>query len=548
MKQSGKTIQNANLQLFLDSATNALAEGQQQFFTPPNVATSLFRPLSAARRELIFDPHFGNGALALASGAKQCIGIDIDDRVTSELTPPEDTAWSVAHADLTHWYPLAAEVGFTAPFITLNPPFSLRWHADRLAPLKESSLADVADVIREYPDTIDSTLASFLIALDLLVAYGEGFMVCNASTARRYFGDPQDPASPGKHPALMKYLWLWLEIPGAIYENQHTTFDTAVLYFSRSHGNYADQDDRPLFIRATGNTSESIDSALMVPEVFSANHGSRLKNDYECRVQHTLDTFRAVTVEHHVRHHGKRPDWNIQLTADGRLHTYLTPFQKITRRLDSRLVGQLQALHGNTPISLCVTATSRTALRAAADCGVWTIHPDVQIAISQALDEFAAEGAPFYRPSETQALGWIDEHSSLKCIAPGIGNCQPGDMITLTSSIETTSWKGHKINLAGDKESLTFTGRELLVEMTDPAGCKHRFHVRRDDADADEERDPRTQQVKVRHWWFADLIQHFDVPIPKDITSLRPDDYARHLAHMDRIQDQVIAHLAASAA
>ena len=34
MKQSGNKIQNANLQEFLDSATNAAEQGQRQFYTP----------------------------------------------------------------------------------------------------------------------------------------------------------------------------------------------------------------------------------------------------------------------------------------------------------------------------------------------------------------------------------------------------------------------------------------------------------------------------------------------------------------------------------
>ena len=47
MKQSGNTIHNANLQEFLDSAANAADYGQRQFFTPPDLAAALCRPLAS---------------------------------------------------------------------------------------------------------------------------------------------------------------------------------------------------------------------------------------------------------------------------------------------------------------------------------------------------------------------------------------------------------------------------------------------------------------------------------------------------------------------
>jgi hypothetical protein len=277
-------------------------------------------------------------------------------------------------------------------------------------------------------------------------------MVCNASTARRLFGDPQSPntpisESPGLHPSLRKFIWLWLEIPEAIYENQHTRFDTAVLYFSRSHAHHQSS-GKPLFLTAASGDPHAIDSALMVHEVFTAHQGSRLRYDHEVRADTVRSNFAAICKEYAVRHTGKRPDWNIQLGADGRLSTYLSPFQRVSQKLDKALVGRLQAINGQSPISLCVTATSRTALREAAECGVWTIHPDVHRAIDQALADFESEGAPFYRPSESQALGWIDEHSALKCKAAGIGDCQPGKTYTITTSIETTAWKGYPVNLA----------------------------------------------------------------------------------------------------
>lgn len=574
MQQSGKSIQNSNLQEFLDSASNAAKEGQQQFYTPKDIAASLFRPLPAVRKHLVTDLHFGSGHLALGSGADTCLGLDIDSRIL-DLRPPRDrgskiedrssssstihnpqstisTKWHLDQCDLTRWYPIAHEAGIQFPFITINPPFSLRWYADRLTHLRDSTIPEVAAAAAAHPEQIDSTLASFLIALDRLLPYGEGFMVCNANTARRFFGDPQSSSPSSKLPAssLMRFIWLWLEIPGFLYENQMTEFDTAVLYFSRSHGtslhtsHSALGTSSPLYLRASTGTAAAVDAALMIPEVFTAHRGHRYHFPHDFYPQGIIETWKTVSGEYADRHKGRLPAWNITLDERGRIKTYLTPFQKVSRKIPKDLANRLHALNGHPPIALCVTATSRTALREATECGIWRVDPAVTAAIRQAMEEHAAQAAPFYRPNTTQALGWVDENSALRCIEEGIGDAKPGDMCSIACSIEPTEWKGERINLAGNPEELAYTGRELLVKLTDPSGCQHYFHVRRDDAKKDPDTDPHTGKIKCLHWHASDLTKHFHIPIPQDIAELRPADYQAKLAIIDQIEARVRQNMA----
>ena len=552
MKQSGNTTQNANLQEFLDSAANAAEYGQRQFYTAPAIAASLFRPLPALRKHVIADLHFGNGALAAASGASLALGIDIDARVKS-LRPPtpaadiksdqKSTAWKVEQADLTRWYGVAAEAGLQFPFITINPPFSLRWYSDRLSALKDSPIREVADCMAAQGEHIDSTLASFLIALDRLLPLGEGFMVCNAITARRFFGDPEDSTKRASHPSLSKFIWLWLEIPGMIFENQQTDFPTAVLYFSRSHGASNFKSPPPLFLNPTTSDPLSIDQALMVPEVFTAHQGDRFRYEYEFHAPGILERFQTVSQEYADRYKGRLPDWNIQLDAKGRLKTYLTPFQHVSKRIPPATAARLHALNGQTPVAMCVTATSRTALREAAECGIWRIHPDVTASIQSAMAAYDAEGAPFYTPSKIQALGWVDEYSTLTCLQPGIGNALPGDACPITCSIESTNWTGEKINLAGNPEDLEYHGKELLVKLTDPAGCVHHFHVRRDESKEKPHIDAHGN-LRIQHWHIADLVAHFHIPIPKDITYLFPDRYQENLRIISQVESRINATMA----
>lgn len=538
MKQTGKGIQADNLQEFLDSAHNAAKEGQQQFFTPLALATALCRPLPAVRRSLVADLTFGSGTLATASGATTALGVEIDSRVKSALTAPAETAWHIENADLTHWYPLAKEGGISLPFILLNPPFSLQWHKDRLAALADSHIPAVAAAFRSVKGLyIDSTLASFLIALDLLSGIGEGFLICNGDTARRLIGDPSDPSHPSD---LLRHIWLWLEIPALVFENQMRSFPTAVLYFSNSHGR-SRSDDGPLFLQSPSADPTTVERTLMVPEVFSAHCGSRFRYEHEIGARDTVEKFKVIGREYGQRHRGNRPDFNIMLDERGRLRTHLTPFQKISRKIPLDLASRLNDLNLKTPISLCVTATSRTAMREAVQSGIWNVQPEVHHAIAAALREFESHGAPFYTPSPVQALGWVDEYSHLTCAKPGIGDIRPGDSRPITCTVEPTTWKGEKINLAGEPEDLEFTGRELLVTIPDHSDCKHHFHARRDDAKQDPEMEHG--KCKARHWHIADLVDHFEIPMPQDIVTLHPERYQAHLATMEKLQARVNKNL-----
>ena len=284
----------------------------------------------------------------------------------------------------------------------------------------------------------------------------------------------------------------------------------------------------------------------MVPEVFSAHRGSRFRYEHEFNPAAIHERFKTTAAEYAVRYKGKTPAWNILLDDKGRLKTHLTPFQHVSRRIPPQLVSRLHALNGHTPVSLCVTATSRTALREATESGIWRIHPDVTAAITAATLAFDAEGAPFFTPNSVQALGWVDEYSTLSCLQPGIGTAMPGDACPITCTIEPTTWKGEKINLAGNPEELEFQGKELLVKLTDPAGCEHHFHVRRDDSEVPPHIDA-SGQLRIQHWHIADLIAHFHIPIPKDITTLQPQRYQENLAIIAMVEARVNENMAKSA-
>jgi hypothetical protein len=528
MNQTGKSIHPANLQEFLDSAANAVAEGQQQFQTPANLAAALRSRLPAVHSECLADLHMGAGNILKSIPETVGLGLDIDARV-SRLTAPEGGRWHPARADLTLWYPLAKETDLRLPFIAINPPFSLQWHTERLAPLADSTVSGVADCYKAQGKTINSTLASFLIALDLLSAAGEGFMVANADTARRLFGDPCDPSAPALHPDLRPHIWQWLEIPGAVFEGVSTAFDTAVLYFRRAED--WEETSPPSYLRAPSSDPATIARILAAAPPYPSY---RLRDRHQLNVHGVTANWKALREEYAARHLGEPPQWNISLMLTGRIRCHLTPFQEIAKAIPRAEIDGLLSLHDKAPMSFCVTATSRTILRRAVRSPLWNVQPALLAAVDKALEEYERLGSPFYQPTPIQSLGWVDEHSHLTCSSPGIGSAKPGDKCPIECSIEDLKWKGTKTNLSGEPETLTFTGKELLVTLTDPAGHRHHFHARREDKEAAAEYPPNTPQETHHH--AAALVDHFHIPTPKDIAALNPDAYRDNLHRLTALE------------
>jgi hypothetical protein len=522
MKQSGTKIQNANLGTFLDSATNALDKGQQQFFTPRTLAEALFTPLARAHT-CILDPNHGSAALLNASGMAHRYGLDIDHRsIKQPKQDNPDVTWNLTQADFTRWFPIAKEINFQADLIALNPPFSLRWHADRLAALEDSDKPNVRHAFKEWRSsnrTIDSTAASLLCAIDMLSASGEGFMICNADTASRLLGHPGEDAKS----SARNNVWCWLQIPGLTFENQHTQFDVAVLYFSASHGQR--NDDAPLFLAAPSGEADTVRQTLLTAKTSRpyAYKGRSLDSEYLSN-QHSMDeAWHAIREEYAKRHLDKQREHHIWISEEsGRIRTQLDTFSQL--KLDASIVEELQELRGKRPSQLVVQQAGRIALQSAINSGIWSVDPKLIEAVESAIREYNAVRAPFYTPNPTLSLGWIDEVDSLPATTSKLEGIQQGKRYPIKTFTEQISYPGSKTNLAGEKESLTLSATELVVQVTGDGGAIHQFHVRRTETDPE-----RTGMRKeVRHHALPALLANFDIPVPKDITQLHPERYQRN--------------------
>ncbi len=537
MNQQGNSIHPGNIQHFADSAKNAIQLGQRQFFTPPDLAAALCSVFRNNSATIASDLMAGNGALLQAAKRSHSCGIDVDERVSST-----NSRHALYQADITRFYPLAKAAGLEHDLLLLNPPFSLQWWTDRLSAL---STSDAWGVKESYAaacakgDTIDSTLATLLIALDSLSESGEGFMICNGDTARRLIGDPENAPADSDERSLLRNIWCWIDIPGAIYEGQHASFPTAVLYFSKSHGRGSPRDRLPLFLHSPSADARTVERTLAT--AVSARQfafcGRSIVHDYQAQAwkENFLPVWNAVREEYHQLHHGAPPAYNLLLGPDGKIRAHLDPFRKAAYVHNRDLLIAFRAMAGESPAALVVQQASRAALKHAMTSGAWRVEPALATAVDAACAAYESIRAPFYTPGPVQSLGWLDEESFIPCSATGIPGFRPGQSYPIRTWIEDTAWNDTKTNLQGVKEKLELTGRELVVELLDDSSEPHHFHVRHKDDEVPMGRD------EIHHHHINSLLNHFTIPIPRDIAQSNPQAYQANLLRLTQLEALVNA-------
>jgi hypothetical protein len=243
LENTSKPMQKTNInpaiyQQFLESASNAGDKGQAQYFTPMPWAKALGMALPYFR-PVIIDLNCGAGHLLKGverGSTNHLLGCDIDPG--GETTNVTDVRRITA--DVCKLLPLFRAVNFGGECFVLNPPWDLHLYRENLAGLANSELATVCAAFaahdgRTGKDTIDSTVATLCLALDLCNIGGEGYIIGNESTLQRLILGPDAP-----HKALAVHVWAHVVINGNITDPNHgaqctSTFQTGELYFARDH-------------------------------------------------------------------------------------------------------------------------------------------------------------------------------------------------------------------------------------------------------------------------------------------------------------------------
>lgn len=537
----------------LDSAPNASELGQRQYFTPPALAHALGTAME--KSGCILDISIGDGSLTYAGSiesTKQIYGIDIDPRSVRACNKLEVPA-NVATANLTHWHSIASELNMKFPKVVCNPPFSLKWPCAHLKGLASSATDEIRETyqrLSEDQDTMDSTIASMLIMLDLLAENSSAMLIANKSTIDR-LADQWE--------LISSFCYLRIDIEAEVFPDiaqwhneargEKNLAATTVLYFSHTHKQYDHGAGSQRKITMDSANPEEIKRAI---KLFKETNYRCPKGPHIYTDQHQSlpESWQAVMNEYAVRFQNAPPEYNIHI-SNGYIFTNLTTFNRIKGTYTMELIRQLEELDGKSPAGLVVQANTRTALQEVIQGGMWNVHPDVIPAVKKAIQAYESERAPFFQPNQTMSLGWVDEHAQLEAISSELPHIKKGESYQLRTWTEETTWEGKIVSIAGDKERVKYRGNELVVGLAtkDETGkpVVHTFHVRRDEKAARNEGKPEyTKKGIIYQYPIESIFQHFEVPVPIDIAEARPEEFELHQKNLLTIQEHIRKTLTAS--
>lgn len=547
------------LQDMLDSAPNALAKGQAQYFTPPGWAALLAEPLPG-HRSAIVDLACGAGALlhgAALHRTEHLLGCDIDSAwrrphaavpggTGTELKP------TYIQADITSLYSTLLEVDFRADLFVLNPPYDLHWSRERLAGLRSSHLNSVRAAVAAHDGrtgraTIDSTVATLCMALDRCSAYGEGYCIANAGTVNRLLLDRDAP-----HRAISKHLWAILTIDGNICIPGRVTnrdIQTAVLYFGVSH------EDGPQF---TEHASD-LEQARHLVERMRRNRLS-LRRGCEVRsytaTEDTVPKWIAIREELKSRAKPGPERFNLWLDVTGHIATHLSLFLEHSVKVDKAAVADLHSLRGKRPAQLVLLRDTRDTLMRC--CGLdqaeslpWRASPDLIAAVQCAVRDYHNDRTPIVPLPPIQRLGYLDEESTIRCLAPLSHLFTQGHIYPLSARTVKVTRSGLKWNMEGGQDKVEYTGQELAFFIT--AGgrewCFMEGRLRADGIALHEASkagwtEPPRQAgdpdgipaAAFIDFTLAELAEHFHIPDVPDIAAVRPSEYQANLEAIDALE------------
>lgn len=597
----GSGINPQILQQMLDSAANAAEKGQSQFFTPLDTGRALAQALPKVRPCLV-DLNCGGTALLQASASADTevlLGSDIDPvrpkvEGLEKLRPVNRIT-----QDLTRLYPLLKEVDFKADLFVLNPPWRLWWYRDRLKDLAQSDVTAVRDAFANLEDgaarkgtvdgTIDSTIATLMIALDLMDYQGEGMLIANNATLERLIFTPGAP-----HSALAKHIWGHLVIPGnpmtgiddCLWEkfdpSQPSTKDnqqfcTGVIYFAVGHTSGPTQYHWP-----------TLPDRLM-------RMGNEVRWNYGHHQQKALDPWNCVK-DRLAELEGKSPrnPHNLWLSVTGRIRTNLSSFEQRSVKVDKQEAERLHKLEGKTPMELVLQRAQRDELMHVVERGGWRVEPALIAAVQAAVADYHSQRAPLYPLPDIQRLGYLDEQDVIECKKDLLGIKAPveSDKLRVDSkkpgADHQPSTKNHQLIFrAGEKYSIRtqtvqvtrtslkfnpfmgredemeHTGQELAIYIADrvldpgSGAASPSARTKNPAAEYDEycfmdqkiKADESTQVTntgKRQRYGSADTIaidftlqqlaEHFIIPDVPDVASANPAGYQRHLELLTEIE------------
>jgi hypothetical protein len=527
-------IHPAALDLVLDSAGNWAQKGQSQYSTPIEIAATLAADLPKHRPVLV-DLTCGPGNLLAGCANKsteKLLGMDVDPRGrrlvgTAHVTDNYPGTFEFFQGDLTALYEPMRQIDFRADLFVLNPPWSMAWHAGRLVGLGESAVPAVAKTFKalfsEGP-SIDSTLATLLIALDRLTDVGEGLLIGYTSTLERLIFATDAIGAP-----LTKHIWKRVPLAkGPWGEDGMAT----ALYFSAEHDTGPTADGQP-------------------PRFMPRANPYRVRGD-------TVSQWAALREKATSLLPQARSPYHLALTPSGTLRVRLGLFDTAVAKVDrdmAKIAARLRDLDGRNPMQVVMQRDERNFILGLLDgrhtegSYPWTVDPALREAVKASVNAYNAIRAPLAPLPKIQRLGYLDEQDEILCVKDLTNEkwpwaCPPfatvfhaGQVYPISTQSVRFTRTQTKPNLRGEEEELELSGQELAIYVKSNLSADHQGRRAEEGScfmdsalRADNVMVGQQSGAEVIHFSLQDLVEHFEIPEVPDIATTDPE---RHQHFID---------------
>ncbi len=179
-----------------------------------------------------------------------------------------------------------------------------------------------------------------------------------------------------------------------------------------------------------------------------------------------------------------RPPWNIWMSKQGKLETYLSTKSRIKFKLQHEDILRLHKVSGSHPIALTVEKETRKLLRELVDCGVYTVEPAALKAIDDALAQVNALACPIMPVTPFEMTAYADELDQLECVCSNGMDFTPGKFYELSTATYSFTEKFTRDKVHYDeanrqtytsKHDCTLSGQDRYIQVKDDQGIHRRF-------------------------------------------------------------------------
>ena len=497
-KDQRSTIADENLQEFINAATTARGAtlaGQQQYTTPTEWAELFTSQLPCQSPSTVLDPQSATGQL-LKSGFygwnNGRYGIEMDKRIKHQGYPGKlITGNSVTVWDLMEQH--FPETNFVCQ--VANPPFGITW---------------------KLPDgsNMDSTEYTWQQIQRFAAPNGYGYFIANHKTIERL--------GLHEHP----WTYLYQKLPVGLWKQCDVS--VGVIHWQRSETGHG--------------TAPMIDlDTLDVAAYRQASKGIKPKTNHynpEATLKPTVDHVWGM-INKILEEDSKPKPFNVWM-ENGMLQVHLSTRFQLEKRIPRANLLKLLKIQDCHPLTLTTEANTRKILQDLVQAGVYTVSPEAQKEIKEAMAQVLGAITPIMPATDFESVSYADELEALHCInakAMPEGAFTQGNSYALSTGTYTFTQAFGRKKQHFTKEGGSFTldhscelsGQDRYIQVIDDEGRPHRFM------------DRPAKVTTLKHTENEDslLWKLFNRPNIPTIKEIYPERYAEIQTKLETITQRI---------